>query len=52
MRYVEDSKRVYSPLEELMLGTDGYQWLGEVAMSNRNGTQSFGNLRTHYDGPG
>ena len=23
--YIEDSKRVYSLLEELMLGTDGYE---------------------------
>ena len=35
-----------------MHGTDRYEWLGEVAMRNRNGKQSFGNLRTHYDGPG
>ena len=48
--YVADSKRVYSLLEELMLGTDGYEWFREVATSNRNGTQSFENLRTHYDG--
>ena len=50
-RYVEDSKQVYSLLEELILGTDGYEWLGEVSMRNSNSTQSFGNLRTHYDGP-
>ena len=42
--YVEDSKILYSLLEELMLGTDVYKWLGEVALRNRNGTQSFGNL--------
>ena len=35
-----------------MLGTDGYEWLGEVATSNRNGTQLFGNLRNPYDGTG
>ena len=35
-----------------MLGIDGYEWLREVAMSNMNGTQLFGKLRTHYDGPG
>ena len=34
-----------------MLGTDGYEWLGEVAMSNINSTQLFGNLQIHYDGP-
>ena len=27
-RYVEDSERVYSLSEELMIGTDGYDWLG------------------------
>ena len=26
-RYVKDSKLVYSLLEEIMLGTDGYKWL-------------------------
>ena len=36
--YSEDSKRVYSLLEELMLGTDGYEWLGKIAMRNRKGT--------------
>ena len=51
-RYVEDSKRVYSILEDLMLDTDGYEWLGEVAMRDRNGKQSFANLQTHYYGPG
>ena len=35
-----------------MIGTYGYEWLGEVATRNRNGTQSFGNLQNHYDGPG
>ena len=35
-----------------MLGTDGYEWLGELDMKNSNGTQLFGNLLTHYDGPG
>ena len=35
-----------------MIGTDGYDWLGEVDMRNRNGTQLFGNLRKHYDGLG
>ena len=35
-----------------MLGTDVYEWLGEVNMRNRNGTRSFGNLRTHSDGLG
>ena len=35
-----------------MLGTDGYEWLGEVSMRNSNGTQSFRDLRTHYDGTG
>ena len=35
-----------------MLGTDGYEWLGEVAMRNRNCTQLFGNLQNHYDGSG
>ena len=35
-----------------MLGTDSYEWLIEVAMRNRSGTQSFGNLRIDYDGPG
>ena len=35
-----------------MLGADGCTWLGEVDMRIRNGTQLFGNLRTHYDGPG
>ena len=34
-----------------MLGTDVYEWLGEVSMRNRNGTQLFRNLQTHYDGP-
>ena len=50
-RYIEYLKRVYSLLGELMLGIDGYEWLGELAMSNRNGPQSFGNLSTHYDEP-
>ena len=27
-RYVEDLERVYSLSEDLMLGTDGYEWLG------------------------
>ena len=35
-----------------MLVTDGYEWLAEVAMGNRNGTQLFGKLLTHYDGTG
>ena len=35
-----------------MLGTDGYEWLVEVDTSNKNGTQSFGKLRTNYDAPG
>ena len=35
-----------------MLGADGYEWLGEISMMNSNGTQSFENLQTHYDGPG
>ena len=39
MRYVKDLKRVYSPLEELILSTYGYEWLGEVAMRNSNGTK-------------
>ena len=34
-----------------MLGTDGYEWLGENAMKNRNGTQPFQNLKSHYDCP-
>ena len=51
-RYSEDSKWVHSLLEELMLGTDGYEWLGEIAVRNGNGTQALQNLRTHYDGPG
>ena len=34
-----------------MHGTDGYEWLGYVAMRNRNGTQLFENLQTQYDGP-
>ena len=51
MRYVEYPERVYSLLEELMLGTDGYEWLGEVSTRNRNGIKYFGNLQTHYDGP-
>ena len=38
--------------EELMLSIYGYEWLGEVEMRNRNGTQLFRNLQTHYDGPG
>ena len=38
-------------MEYLVLGADVYEWLGEVAMRNRNGTQLFGNLQTHYDGP-
>ena len=50
--YVEDSNQVYLLLGELMLSTDGYEWLGEVYIRNRNNTQSFGNLRTRYDGPG
>ena len=44
MRYIEDSKQVYSLLEDLMLGTEGYECLGKVSMRNRNGTQSFENL--------
>ena len=52
MRYIEELKRVYSLLEELVLGTDGYEWLGEVATRNRNSTQLFVNLQTHYGGPG
>ena len=51
-RYSEDSKRVCSLLEELMLVTNGNEWLGEIAMKNRNGTQAFQNLRTHYNGSG
>lgn len=39
--YTEDSKQVYALLEELMLGAYGYEWLGENAMRNRNGTQAF-----------
>ena len=35
-----------------MVGTGVCECLVEIAMSNSNGTQSFGNLRTHYDGPG
>ena len=38
-RYVEDLQQVYSLLKELMLGTAGYEWLGEVAVRNSNGTQ-------------
>ena len=38
-RYVEDLQQVYSLLKELMLGTVVYEWLGEVAVRNRNGTQ-------------
>ena len=34
-RHFEDSNRVYSLLEELMLGTVGYEWLEEVATRNR-----------------
>ena len=33
-RYVEYPKWVYSILEELMLGKDGYEWLVDVAMMN------------------
>ena len=51
-RYVEDLQQVYSLLEELMLGTAGCEWLWEVAVRNRNGTQYFENLQTHYDGLG
>ena len=50
-RYIEDSKQVYSLLGDIMIGTDGYEWLGGAAVSNRNGTQLFGNLQNHYDGP-
>ena len=35
-----------------MLGTNGYEWLGEVSMRNRKGTHFFGNLKTHYNVPG
>ena len=48
--YMEDSKRVYSVLEELLLGTDGYEWLDVAEMKTRDDTKSFSNLRTHYDG--
>ena len=34
-----------------MLGVDGYELLSEITMKNRNGTQDFQNLKTHYDGP-
>ena len=50
--YIEDSKKLYLLLEDLMLGTDGCEWLGEVAMRNSNGNKSFGDLQTHYGGPG
>ena len=51
-RYVEYSNRLFSLSEEIMLGTDVYEWLGEVATRNRNGTQLFGNLRTNFGVPG
>ena len=35
-----------------MIATYGYEWLGEVSIRKSNGTQSFGNLITHYDVPG
>ena len=35
-----------------MLVIDSYEWLVEVAIMNRHGTQSFGKLLTCYDGPG
>ena len=35
-----------------MIVTNVYEWLGEASTRNRNVTQSFGNLQTHYDGPG
>ena len=36
--YIEDSKQVYSLLEDIMLGTDGYEGLVEAAVRNKNGT--------------
>ena len=51
-RYVEELKQVNSLLEELMLGTEGYEWLGEVVTRNRNGAKYFGNLQNTYDEPG
>ena len=35
-----------------MIVIEGYDGLGEVYMRNIHGTQSFGKLRTHYNGPG
>ena len=37
-RYIEYSKQVYSLMEDIMLGTDGYEGLGEVVVRNKNGT--------------
>ena len=49
---IEDSKRSYSHLEESLLGKEGYKCLGETEIKTRNETESFSNIRTHYNGPG
>ena len=44
----QDNPRVYKLLEELLLDTDGYTWLGPA--NKNNGAAAYQSLRNHYNG--
>ena len=48
--FTSDSKKVFCLLKEVVLGTDGWEWIKEYD-DRKDGRISMQKLREHYDGP-
>jgi len=47
--YLEDKKRVYRIIRDVISGTDGWTWMQDV--KNEDGRQAIKCLHDHYNGP-
>jgi len=47
--YLEDKKRVYCIIRDMVSGTNGWTWMQVV--QNEDGRQAMNCLQDHYDGP-
>jgi len=49
MAYLEDKKRVYCIIRDMVSGTDGWTWMQDV--HNKDSRQAMKCLQDHYNSP-